>query len=144
MGCRENKLKYNCGNQKQNARCTFYEGDLPKFSELEDCVTIEETTEEIYESVQEIKDSIDLSELGTDCIDFSEYKEGKALKVLEAFMAVENAICDLKESKQSNNGFDISKIDLKCLVDPCNNTIDTQEKLMQLIINTICELKNQS
>lgn len=144
MGCRDNNLKYNCGNQKQNARCTFYEGDLPEFSELEECVTLEETTEEIYETVQIIKDSIDLSELGTDCIDFSEYKTEKDLKVSEAFMAVENAFCDLKEKKESGYKFDISKIDLKCLVDPCNNVIDTQEKLIQLMIDTLCELKNQS
>lgn len=144
MGCRDNKLKYNCGSSKQNARCTFYEGDLPEFSKLEDCVTIEETTEEIYEKVQEIKDSLDLSDLGKDCLDYSEFQQGKELQINEVLMTFENEICDLKEKKpDGSTSVDISKLDLDCLVDPCNNIIDTQQKLIQLLINEICDLKAQ-
>lgn len=138
MGCRDNKLKYNCGSLKQNARCTFYEGDLAEFSELEDCITIEETTEELYETVQEIKDSLDLSELGKDCLDYTEFQQGKELKISEVLMTFENEICDLKEKKDTGSKLDISKLNLRCLVDPCNNTIDTEEKLLQLIIDKIC------
>lgn len=143
MGCRTNNLKHNCGSSKQNARCTFYEADLAKFSKLEDCVTLEETTEELYETVQKIKDSIDLSELGKDCLDYSEFQQDETLNVSDVLMTFENEICDIKAKKEVNNGIDISKLDFKCLLDPCNNVTDTQEKLIQLLINEICDLKQQ-
>lgn len=139
--CRDNKLKYNCG-VKHNARCVFYDGTIPEFSELEDCVTIEETTEELYEHVQEIEDSIDLSELGKNCIDYSEFQKEKDLKVKEAFQTLEKEICLLIEKEEDGCCIDIEKLDLKCLVDPCNNIINNQTQLMQVIIDQLCELKN--
>lgn len=138
--CRDNKLKYNCGT-KHNARCVFYDGNIPAFSDLKDCITLEETTEEIYEHVQEIEDSIDLSELGKKCIDYSEFQKEKDLKVKEAFLAIESEICLLKE-QDDDCCIDIEKLDLKCLVDPCDNPINNQTQLMQIIIDQICELKN--
>lgn len=144
MGCRTNNLKHNCGSSKQNARCTFYEGDLAEFSELKECITIEETTEELYEAVQEIKDSIDLSELGKDCLDYSEFQQGKELQVSEVLMTFENEICDLKEKKvEGGSNIDFNKLDFKCLTDPCNNVIDTEQKIIQLLIDEICQLKAQ-
>lgn len=138
--CRDNKLKYNCGT-RHNARCVSYDGNLPEFSELEDCVTIEETTEELYDNLQEIKDSIDLSELGKKCINYSDYKKDKDLKVKEAFLAIENQICLLKENNENDCCIDIEKLDLKCLVDPCDNPINNQTQLIQIMINQMCELK---
>ena len=43
--------------------CIQYELELPGFSELTDCVTIEETTEELYNFVGEIKDLSDFTGL---------------------------------------------------------------------------------
>ena len=60
-GCRNNKIKCNCGTH-QNARCVYYDAYLPKYSKLdEDCVNINETTEELYENQEKILDSIDLT-----------------------------------------------------------------------------------
>lgn len=141
--CRNDKPKCNCG-KKQNARCVYYEGYLPEFSELDDCVTLEETTEEIYENLEEIKDSIDLSKLGKECIDYSEFQEDDKLKVREAMLTFEKEICELKNTTADNSCcIDLSKLDFKCLVDPCNNTIDTQLKLIQIMINKICELQQR-
>lgn len=142
MGCRDNKPKYNCGS-KQNATCVFYDKELPKFSELEDCVTLEETTQELYENTQNILDNIDLEDLGKTCIDYSEFQEDKNLKVKEAFLTLEKEICELKNIDFSNGGIDVSKLDLKCLTDPCNNVISTEQQLIQILINEICILKSQ-
>lgn len=141
--CRSDKPKYNCGI-KQNARCIYYEGDLPEFSELEDCVTLEETTEEIYTNLNEIKDSIDLSKLGKECINYSEFQEDEKLKVNEVMLTFEKEICDLKNNiTDSSCCIDLNKIDFKCLIDPCNNSIDTQLKLIQIMIDKICELEQR-
>ena len=54
--CRDTNLKYNCGDKRQNARCVLYEGYIPNYSKLldEDCITLEETTEELYKNQEEI------------------------------------------------------------------------------------------
>lgn len=68
MSC-QGKTKSRCG-KKQYSACIFYEKDLPDFSELQDCVTIEETTEELYNLVGEIKEELDLSTLDNECLTF--------------------------------------------------------------------------
>ena len=52
-----NKIKHTCGSIVF-ADCTSYQTDLPEFSELE-CPSIEETTEELYNLVGEIKEQTD-------------------------------------------------------------------------------------
>ena len=143
-GCRNNKIKCNCGT-RQNARCVYYDGYLPKYSKLdEDCVNIEETTEELYENQEKILDSIDLVKLGKECIDYSEFQENDSLKVKEAFLTFEKEICELKNKKNENSCYiDLSKIDFKCLSDPCNNIIDSQLKLIQALIDKVCNLEQR-
>ena len=141
-GCRNNKIKCNCGTH-QNARCVYYDAYLPKYSKLdEDCVNINETTEELYENQEKILDSIDLVELGKKCIDYSEFQEEDFLKVKEAFLTFENEICELK-SKISSNSEDSLELDFKCLTNPCNNEINSLKDLLQVLINEVCNLKNQ-
>ena len=143
-GCRNNKIKCNCGT-RQNARCVYYDGYLPKYSKLdEDCVNIEETTEELYENQEKILDSIDLVKLGKECIDYSEFQENDSLKVKETFLTFEKEICELKNKKNENSCcIDLSKIDFKCLSDPCNNIIDSQLKLIQALIDKVCNLEQR-
>lgn len=52
MSC-QGKIKKMCSNTIK--LCTIRILELPEFSELTDCVTIEETTEELYKFVGEIK-----------------------------------------------------------------------------------------
>lgn len=143
-GCRDNKIKCNCGTH-QNARCVYYDAYLPKYSKLdEDCVNINETTEELYENQEKILDSIDLVKLGKKCIDYSEFQEDDSLKVNEAFLTFEKEICELKNKKNDDSySIDLDKIDFKCLSDPCNNEITSLENLIQVLINEVCNLKNQ-
>ena len=142
--CRNNKIKCNCGT-RQNARCVYYDAYLPKYSKLdEDCVNINETTEELYENQEKILDSIDLVKLGKKCIDYSEFQEDDSLKVNEAFLTFEKEICELKNKKNDDSySIDLDKIDFKCLSDPCNNEITSLENLIQVLINEVCNLKNQ-
>lgn len=142
--CRNNKPKCNCGD-KQFAVCVYYNGYLPEYSELEEgCVTLEETTEELYENQEEILDSIDLSKLGKNCIDYSDYQEEDDLKVKEALLAIETEICELKNSNnESSCCLNINELDLKCLEDVCDNQIDTQLKLIQALIDKVCYLEQQ-
>lgn len=143
--CRNDKPKCNCG-EKQFAVCVYYNGYLPEYSELEEgCVTLEETTEELYENQEKILDSIDLSKLGKNCIDYSEFQEGEELKVREALLAIETKFCELEDSGNDEESccLDITKLDLKCLEDACDNQIDTQLKLIQALIDKVCNLEQQ-
>jgi hypothetical protein len=143
MSCRNNKPKCNCGT-KQFASCVYYKGYLPKYSKLEqDCTTLEETTEEIYRNQEEILDSIDLSKLGKSCIDYSDYKEGDKLKVKEALLAIESKFCEKNSTENDSCCIDMTTIDLKCLTDPCNNLITTQQQLIQALINKVCLLEQR-
>ena len=65
----QSKVKHTCTGSIQYALCTSYETELPEFSELE-CPSIEETTEELYNLVGEIKEQTDLSELGEKCLEY--------------------------------------------------------------------------
>ena len=139
-GCRNNKIKCNCGT-RQNARCVYYDGYLPKYSKLdEDCVNIEETTEELYENQEKILDSIDLVKLGKECIDYSEFQETNILKVNEALLTIEKEICNLKKNIDDDNSS--LELDFKCLVDPCSN-ITSLNQLLQIMIYKICNLEQR-
>lgn len=141
MGCCGDNRKFNCG-EKIQAICVYYHGYLPEYSELEeDCATVEETIDEIYHHQEEILDSIDLSELGNDCIDYSSYQEGEKLKVREALLAIEDYIC--QDDTEEGCCLDVSAIDVKCLTDVCDNPISTQTQLLQAIIDKLCLLEFQ-
>ena len=140
-----NSRKNTCAGNIVSSICTKYMGYLPKYSKLdEDCVNIEETTEELYENQEKILDSIDLVKLGKECIDYSEFQENDSLKVKEAFLTFEKEICELKNKKNENSCcIDLSKIDFKCLSNPCNNIIDSQLKLIQALIDKVCNLEQR-
>lgn len=144
--CRTNKRKHSCGCTKQNAICVYYDGYLPEYSKLkeEGCVTLEETTEELYTKQEEILNDIDLKDIGKSCIDFRPYQEKvDKLNVKEAIKGLEAEICNLKNCKGGDlSNFDISKIDPKCLDDKCNKSINSLETLLQKIIDELCNIKS--
>jgi len=57
----QDKIKQRC--KKVSAECVSYDRELPSFSTLTDCITIADTTEELYDFVGEIKTLLDLSDL---------------------------------------------------------------------------------
>ena len=137
-------LKHTCGSIVF-AGCTSYETDLPEFSELE-CPSIEETTEELYNLVGEIKEETDLKDLGERCLEYVETEEGKII-VKNVLLKHEDEICLLKnrvkqlEDRQLcdfpitaclPNGFD-------CLIGDCDNSIVTLKDWMLAMQTRICE-----
>ena len=135
-----NNKKNRCAGTIVSAICTKYIGYLPSYSELDpDCVSIEETTEELYRNQEEILDSLDLSELGNDCISYQ--KQGEKLKVNEVLYALESEICDIKD-KITENVFKEMNLDFKGLTDQCGNNIPSLKIFFQTLINEIDNLKN--
>lgn len=141
MGCKDTDRKHTCGT-KLNARCTYYDKVIPECSDLSasDCVTIEETTEDTYKMVCELKDGDDLTALGDACIDYEEAIVGE-IKVKEALEKHEELICALQAVNDAGDcPIDIScmNLDTSCLEDSCGTGFSTLEALLQNMINTIC------
>ena len=66
MACND-KIGQRC--KKVFGACVSYEKELPTFSQIEnDCPSIEEVGEDLYNLVGEIKEEIDLSSLTEECI----------------------------------------------------------------------------
>lgn len=140
MGCcTDNQKKFNCG-KKTEASCVFYKGYIPEYSELDSCVTIEETTEELYRNQENILKSIDTSELGDDCLDYAKTEvEGKSvILVKDVLRVLEEKVCDLMDTKEVDDSL---QLDFKCLVSPCGSEIESLKDLLQVLINEICALK---
>jgi len=66
MACND-KVGQRC--KKVFGACVSYEKELPAFSEIEnDCPSIEEVAEDLYNIIGEMKEEIDLSSLTEECI----------------------------------------------------------------------------
>ena len=140
MSCRNDKMKYRCGTYHLD-ECTTYSGDLPEWSELQDetCVTLKESTEELYGKVTEIKDDIELTRF-SNCIDYNEEEVGKP-KIDEVLTKHHELLCEILGTDMSKDvSPDISRwgLDFKCLVDQCANPPSTLKQLLQLLINSVC------
>jgi hypothetical protein len=140
-----NRVKQTCGSINY-ATCISYETELPTFSELGGCVSIEETTEELYNLVGEIKEEIDLSELGEKCLEYITDENNKVV-VKNVLLKFEEKICELEEKVTELETTDICNksitscnLDLSCLDSlPCDTPINTLGDLLQAMINKICE-----
>lgn len=137
------KIKHTCGSTVF-ADCTSYEGVLPEFSELE-CPSIEETTEELYDLVGEIKEETDLSELGNSCLEYVQTEEGKII-VKNVLLKFEEEICNLKEELELVKNRQICSIpiteclpNLDCLALPCDTSITTLGDWMLAVQTKLCE-----
>ena len=88
------KPETTCGTRGY-ATCVYYEGYIPPFSSLDqdDCNTVHETLEDIYNEMETMQDEADLSELGNECITYTE-TAGRIL-IKDAFKAMETKICEL-------------------------------------------------
>lgn len=83
-------LKRNCSHVVPGA-CVPYEGEIPEWSELSErreCVTVGEVLEDIYKAITEIRDAIDMRDLGNDCLSVDGDKT-----VAKILFALENKIC---------------------------------------------------
>lgn len=135
-----NKIKHTCA-EKNYATCVYYELEVPTFSSLVglDCITVEETTEDLYEIVGKVKSEIDLSSLGDGCLTYVQ-EEGKTV-VKNVLLKYEEEICLLKErvaileQEAICNKVVTECLDLSGLVDQCNSPINTLGELLQFLVN---------
>lgn len=136
------KIRHTCGT-KNFASCIDYQTELPEFSELE-CPSIEETTEELYDLVGEIKEETDLSELGEKCLEYL-LDENDKIVVKNVLLKFEEKICELSEKVNLLENRPLCEmplgdcVDTKCLVDSCENPITTWGQLVQILIDRECE-----
>lgn len=136
------KIKYTCGSITP-ATCVKYETNLPTFSEIENCPSIEETTAEIYTLIGQIKADLDLTELGEDCLTYTQV--GGKIPVKNVLLKIEEKVCQLQEEITLLKTTDIfnrsltgSGLNLSCLTDACNDTVTTYGELFQALITKAC------
>ena len=138
-----NSVKQTCGSTTY-ATCVSYESELPEFSELGDCVDLEQTTAELYELVGTIKEETDLSELGNSCLDYLLDDNDKII-VKNVLLKFEEKICELQDrilelEERPLCSLPIGDcVDTLCLEDACSNTITTFGEWMNAVTVKICE-----
>lgn len=136
-----NNRKYSCG-EKISSICTIYDGELPEWSELNDeiCVTIEETTEELYNQVADIKESLDTSNLGGSCL---KYPNNEDIKQKDANLVFEKTLCDLLEIvKDNTNSVLACDLNYEGLVEECEDVPKNFCQFAQFILDELKKLKN--
>lgn len=142
-----NKTKHTCGTISY-ATCTRFEGTVNPQSELveEECLDLEQTTQDIYNQLEDINTQIDLSALGEKCLEYLTDDEDRIV-VKNVLIKFEEEICLLKTKVEQLETTDICNkpitacnLDLACLdLLPCDAPIETLGDLLQAMINKICE-----
>jgi hypothetical protein len=136
-----NKIKHTCA-EKNYATCVYYELEVPDFSSLvgEDCITLEETTEDIYELIGDIKSEIDLSALGEACIEY----DVNPKTVKSVLLQYEQEICDLRAEVDTLKTTAICDIDItECGIDlsginnNCSSPVTTLGELLAYLVDNI-------
>ncbi len=133
------KIKHTCA-EKNYATCIYYELEVPDFSSLvdQDCITLEETTEDQYEILGDIKSEIDLSALGEACIEYD--VDPKTVK--SVLLQYEQEICDLKDRVNTLEttaicDMDITNCGLTLPDNPCGGTFSTLGELLGYLLDNI-------
>jgi hypothetical protein len=136
-----NKIKHTCA-EKNYATCVYYELEVPDFSSLvgEDCITLEETTEDIYELIGDIKSEIDLSALGEACIEY----DVNPKTVKSVLLQYKQEICDLRAEVDTLKTTAICDIDItECGIDlsginnNCSSPVTTLGELLAYLVDNI-------
>lgn len=132
-----NKVKHTC-SEKNYATCVYYELEVPDFSSLvnQDCITLEETTEDQYNILEGIKSEIDLSALGQDCINYG--VNPKTVK--SVLLKYEQEICDLKDRVNTLEttaicDMNITDCGLTLPDNPCGGTFSTLGELLGYLLD---------
>lgn len=149
MGKCNQKPKFTCGDVRANARCVFYDLPVPSYSKLdeEECLTIEETTEDLYNLISWIRESVDLDEYDDECLNTEKvndvyFKNKNRYLLKDVLKELVTKVCAIEEASGEGTD-DTLSLDFKCLVSPCGEQITNLKDLLQVLINEICKLKNQ-
>ena len=136
-------IKYTCTGNTNYATCIEFEGEVNSNSEYtsDDCLSVEETTQDQYNQLENIWDEIDLSELGEQCLDYLTNEEDKIV-VKNVLLKFEEEICQLKEKINTLENtavcdLDISQCDIEWgnLTDACGEQPQTLKEAIQLLVN---------
>lgn len=140
-----NKIKHTCA-EKNYATCVYYELPIPTFSELhgEDCTTLEETTEDIYNILGDILGDIDVSALGENCINYN-IGRGQVLKIKDVVLQLEQEICDLKDrvnvlETTAICDINITDCGLNLPNNPCGGSFTTLGELLGYLLDNTTPL----
>jgi hypothetical protein len=134
-----NKIKNTCGDIKP-LTCTEFEGDVNSQSNLigESCISGEEAIQDLYNQIEQL----DLSELGSLCLDYVQ-EDGKNV-VKNVLLKFEEKICELETKIEELETTDICNklitdcnLDFGVLVDDCGEVPTTLAETLQLILNQI-------
>lgn len=161
-GC-GNKPKHNCGSLKSNSRCVFYDLNVPDYSKLEeeDCTTVEEVLEDLYNLVTELRDSVNLEDLkvSAECLELDKVKSSydkkkKTYLVKDVLKVIIEKLCNDGSPKDSASGgnsnsdncFDnkcvaelLDDLDYRGLVDKCGRKPSSLKGFFQLLIDNIAK-----
>ena len=144
------KPKHTCGDRSSNARCVFYDLDIPSFSKLSnnDCVTVEETTTDLYNLVSWLRESVNIENLDIRDLDLQSVLDNyeptkKRFLVKDVLEGIISQIDDIKKLAESNDTNSGLELDFKCLVGSCGEPITSLKELLQALIDEVCNLKNQ-
>lgn len=140
------KTKYGC-NLVQ-ATCVEYQTELPTFSEIGECPSLDDTTKELYDLIGEIKTENDLSALGNLCLEYTtiggkNIVKNVLLKFEQKICELEDEIDTLKTTATLDKSLVGSGLDFKCLTTECSDEISTYKELFQSMITKICALETQ-
>lgn len=136
-----NKIKHTCAGSRNYATCIDWEGTVNTQSELdsEDCLNMDEVTQDIYNQLEEI----DLSALGEECLTYFLDVNSKTI-VKNVLLKFEKEICNLKTEVAELKNKPICDmplgdcVDTLCLVDDCGDPISTFGQLLQIMITKQC------
>ena len=147
MNCKP-KIKHTCGTKISSA-CVFYNLDetIPEFSNLngESCVTIEETTHDLYELIKSIKLSVDLDDFDKGCLDINKVRDPYDKKdkylIKDILTALKDKQCNTSSGGSDNQNIEwiLNNLDYKCLVLPCNTKPKNLFQFFQLLIDYMCQ-----
>lgn len=135
------KTKNTCA-KPHPAECVSYETEIPESSTLfeEGCVSIEDTTADLYDRTEELINESDLSELGLDCLTYVQVG-GKNI-VKNVLLKYEEEICTLKQEIEDLKGQYLCDIPLQgcgldwgTLTDNCGVQPQTLSQALQVLID---------
>jgi len=117
MSCNGTSIKNTCGT-KQYATCVYYEESVPAFSSLveTECITLEDTTLDIYSILEDLKDVLNVTSLSAGCLTYP-----TTPSLLQVLTVHQQEICDLKSYNAT-----------------LNTTIETMQQQIEDLQNNNC------
>lgn len=136
--CNDKNLLSNTCTVRANARCIDYDGDVSNSSSLKDetCISIHDTTEDLYGLVENIENQLVPSTLvSNSCLVYPRNPTHS-----DILTTLDSAICNIQNNQTTNAlDYDVKDLDMKCLTTPCGDKIANVRELLQALIDKVCE-----